>query len=192
MSAPRTRGSSSLARALLLIAALSVCGDDEPSGPSANFDLVGQWDWRVTNATSQGASCSVTAVTLTFTRDNGVLSGRRASSGNNIQCSVNGTPSAPASLTGDMPIQSLALNGTTISFDFANLSAGAWEMDGTVTGDNTMSGTATIRPGPSGGSWELRPERCGSTAQMRSGSRRKTGWYTGPRLAHDSWIRAGL
>jgi hypothetical protein len=147
MPVPRALRFTGVARALTLIAGLAACGDDDdPTGPSANFDLVGQWDWRLTNASGQNATCSVTGVTLTFTRTNGVLTGRRASAGGgNIACSFNGTPSAPASITGDLPIQSLALTGTAISFQFANVSPGPWEISGTVTGDNTMSGTATIR-----------------------------------------------
>jgi len=137
--------------ALTLIAVtMAACGDDGPTGPSANFDIVGQWSWQVTNATASNATCTITGVTITFARNNGTLTGHRmATGGGNINCTVNGSPST-ASYTTDDDLDNLVLSGEAIEFSFAT-TTGAWNMSGTITGDNTMAGTATIRLGTSGG-----------------------------------------
>lgn len=123
---------------------LAGCGKDSPSGPSANFDPVGQWQWRVTNATTSGASCSVTGVTITFSRSNGVLAGHRvATGGQNISCVINGNPTTASYTTNDA-LDNLTYARPAISFSFAT-SSGAWQMTGNVTGDHSMGGTAVIR-----------------------------------------------
>lgn len=130
-----------LLAAVMFVAA---CGDDGPSGPSDDFDIVGAWSWRVTNATTTNASCSVTGVTLTFTRTAGVLSGHRvATGGGNVSCTVNGSNSTANYTTND-DLDNLSLNDTDIGFTFAT-NAGPWEMDGEIETDNAMGGTATIR-----------------------------------------------
>jgi len=143
------------AAVLLSALVLAGCGDDDPTGPSADFDLVGgAWQWRVTNATSGSSSCSVTGVTLTFARQAGVLTGRRvATGGGNITCTINGS-NTTANYTTNDDLDNLTFSGTTISYSFAT-TTGAWQMSGTITGDNRMGGTATIRLGSSAGTLVL-------------------------------------
>ena len=129
--------------ALIFGLTLSAC-DDGPSGPSEDFDIVGQWSWRVTNATASNASCSVTNVTLTFSRNDGILTGHRvATGGGNVTCTVDGTPTT-SNYTSNDEIDNLTLVDTEINFTFAT-SSGTWQMSGDITTDDTMGGTATIR-----------------------------------------------
>lgn len=138
-----------------LALAVTSCGDDGPSGPSASFDIVGQWDWRVTNAEGSGVTCSVNNVTLTFARNDGVLTGSRFSSGgNNLVCTTGGA-TTHGNFTTNTSVQNLIHSGTTISYEFAT-SSGLWEMDGSIEDDDRMGGTATIRVnGPQGGTIAL-------------------------------------
>jgi hypothetical protein len=148
----RSRTTAAVLFSALLLAG---CGDDGPTGPSEDFDLVGgSWQWRVTNASSGSATCSVTGVTLTFAREDGVLTGHRvATGGGNITCTVNGSNSTANYITNDA-LDNLTFNGTTISYSFAT-TTGAWEMSGTIAGDNSMGGTATIRLGSTAGVFVL-------------------------------------
>jgi hypothetical protein len=133
---------------------LPACGGDNPTGPSDDFDIEGAWSWRVTNATTSNATCSVTGVTITFTRNNGALTGRRvATGGGNMTCTINGSP-ATANYTTNDDLDDLSLSGTAIEFSFAT-TTGTWEMAGSVTSDDRKGGTATIRVGTSGGTLTL-------------------------------------
>jgi len=130
----------------LLIAALAVtaCGDDGPTGPSDDFDIVGAWDWSVNNAAATNAACSVTNVRITFAREAGTLTGHRMSTaGNNFSCTVHGSSSTFNYTTND-DLDDLSLTGTSISFVFMT-TTGNWEMDGQILTDDSMGGTATIR-----------------------------------------------
>lgn len=130
---------------LLATVVLSACGKDNkgPTGPSENFDIVGPWQWSVINASGGGVTCSVNSVTLTFTREEGDLVGKRfASGGGNMPCVLFGE-SKSVSFTTNTAIQSLSHSGTSIGFQFAT-TTGTWTMSGSVTGDNRMEGTATI------------------------------------------------
>lgn len=130
--------------ALIIALVTAACGDDGPTGPSDDFDIVGQWSWRVTNAQADDASCSVTGVTITFQRSNGTLTGHRvATGGGNVTCTVNGSNSTSNYTTND-DLDGLSLNGTAIAFSFAT-TGGTWEMSGAIQDDDTMGGTATIR-----------------------------------------------
>lgn len=143
------------AAVLVFALMLAGCGDDGPTGPSEDFDLVGgQWQWRVTNAKSGSNTCTVTGVTLTFTRNNGTLSGHRvATGGGNMTCTINGSNSIANYNTNDA-LDNLTFSGTSIGFSFATTS-GLWEMSGNITGDDTMGGTATIRVSTSVGLFTL-------------------------------------
>lgn len=133
---------------LTLSIGMSACGDDGPSGPSDNFDIAGQWSWRVTDATADDASCSITGVTITFAQDNGTLTGHRvATGGGNVTCTIHGSTDT-ANYTTSEALDNLSLTGTTITFVFVT-NNGPWEMTGNITDDNTMGGTATIRMGTS-------------------------------------------
>jgi hypothetical protein len=148
----RARTVAALAWSIVMLAG---CGDDGPSGPSDDFDLVGgEWQWRVTDAVSGNSSCSITGVTLTFSRQSGVLAGHRvAHGGGNMTCTFNGSNSV-ANYTTDDDIDDLTFSGTDISYSFATTS-GAWEMSGSITGDDSMGGTAIIRVDTSIGSFTL-------------------------------------
>jgi hypothetical protein len=130
--------------ALIIALVTAACGDDGPTGPSDDFDIVGQWSWRVTNAQADNASCSVTGVTITFQRNDGTLTGHRvATGGGNVTCTVNGSDTTSNYTTND-DLDNLSLNGTDIAFSFAT-TGGTWEMSGAIENDDTMGGTATIR-----------------------------------------------
>lgn len=134
--------SASIAVALGL--AIAACGGDGPSGPSEDFDIVGQWQWRVNNATGSGMTCTVTGVTLTFSRSDGILSGTRFSSGGgNLVCTA-GSASSTGDFTTNSTLKQLTHTGTSIGFEFDTI-RGAWVMTGSITNDNSMGGTATIR-----------------------------------------------
>lgn len=148
---PHNRYCYALAAAALIITA---CGDDGPAGPSEDFDIVGEWSFRVTDAATSGASCSVNNITLTFTRSAGVVSGHRQSTGaGNVTCTINGSNSTSNYVT-DEGIDNLSLDDEEIGFTFAT-PAGAWQMDGTVDNDDTMSGEATIHIPTNVGSLQL-------------------------------------
>jgi hypothetical protein len=139
---------------LAMVLIVAACGDDGPTGPSADFDIVGEWAWRVDDATGTNATCSVDAVTLTFTRSNGVLSAHRlATADDNITCTANGSNST-STYTTDAAITDLSLDDTEISYSFPT-STGLWEMSGDIETDNSMGGTATIRLGSSVGTFVL-------------------------------------
>lgn len=138
-------------RACALLAAslssltLASCGDDGPTGPSPDFSLVGSWNWQITNATNGPHSCSVTEVALIFIEEDGeVIGGVLGSGQDNILCSTNGVPGSPANFSLNNDLKNFSLHGSTIEYSFAT-NQGDWVMTGTVTGDNTMSGTGAIR-----------------------------------------------
>lgn len=130
--------------AVILALALTACGDDGPSGPSADFDIVGAWQWRVNNATDGTVTCTVTNVTLTFERANGALTGTRFSpGGGNLTCTAP-FGSTTGNFTTNSTIKQLVHTGTDVSFEF-DTSAGNWVIAGSITSDNSMGGSATIR-----------------------------------------------
>ena len=149
MSGPfRARAYGGIA-ALIVGLTFSAC-DDGPTGPSEDFDLVGQWSLRVTNATAPNVSCSVTDVTLTFSRNNGMLTGHRlATGGGNVTCTIDGTPTTE-SLTWNDAIDNVTLVDTEINFNFSS-EAGPWLLSGDITTDNRMGGTANISLASSAG-----------------------------------------
>lgn len=134
------------AAVLAAVLTLAACGgDDGPTGPSPDFDIAGQWQWQVTNASEGNSKCTVTDVTITFSEQNGVLTGHRFSPGDdNFICSFFGGPPLIRSYDTNDDLDDLVLSGTDISFSFAT-TTGEWEMSGRITSDNTMSGSATIR-----------------------------------------------
>jgi hypothetical protein len=148
------RRMSALPVFVALVALVVACGDDGPSGPSDDFDIVGDWSFSVNNATAGNATCSVSDITLTFMRTGGTLVGHRVSTAaDNVSCTINGSTSTSNYTTND-DIDDLSHSGTDISFAFAT-TAGDWTMDGDIETDDLMDGTATIRIGTSAGTLVL-------------------------------------
>lgn len=145
MFAPHAVEGRRLVTLLLASVALASCGDDGPTGPSPNFSLLGSWNWEMTNATNGPHTCSVTEVALIFIEEEGeIIGGVLGSGDDNIRCSTNGVPGSPADFSLNSDLRNFSLNGSAIGYSFAT-NQGDWVMTGTVTGDDTMSGTGTIR-----------------------------------------------
>ncbi len=145
------RRSRAFAPSLILLALLTACGgSDGPTTPPAAVDLTGDWAWSISGATGGNAVCSVNNVTLTFTQTTSGLSGGFTAGGNgNVTCVIGGSQNQTTNFAGSTLLTGLSRNGGSITFSFSATS-GPWVSSGNITGNNRMSGTATIRLSASG------------------------------------------
>lgn len=137
---------SGLALALLTVSA-GCGGSDSPteSDSPPQHGLSGDWEWSIADAKGANAVCSVDNVKLNFSEAGGVLTGSvTAGGGNNINCVIGGSQHTSNSFAGTTDLLELSRTSNSIAFTF-DASAGPWVSTGTITGPNTMAGTATIR-----------------------------------------------
>jgi hypothetical protein len=136
----------------LLSLALTVgaCGDDDPTGPGGDADLVGTWDYSITAAGGAGFSstCDVEDMTLTFTRSGEALQGTVTAGGDDSMV-CGGT--TLRDVNGTSPLEDITVDGSGVGFEFRGLSSPAMSAltpvvsTGTVSGNgNSMSGTVTF------------------------------------------------
>lgn len=135
-----------------LALALSACGDDDPTGPNGgNADLVGEWDYVISDATGVGVNgvCSLSSITLTFT-NNGTLAGTATANGDDNLVCVSGSTTT-RTVSGTSSLQNLTVNGSSIEFELRDLSSAALSSavpivsTGSVTGNaSSMGGTVTF------------------------------------------------
>lgn len=131
---------------VLLGVALIACGGDS-TGP-ANTELTGTWDYVITDAIGDrvNGTCSMSGIVLEVSGTTGTVT---ANGTDNIACVSGSTTTRPVS--GTTSLQNLSVNGSSVTFQFANLSSQALSSatpvisTGTISGNGTrMSGTVTF------------------------------------------------
>ena len=132
-------------RSLLLavtLAAIAACGGDS-TGPKANSDLSGKWNYSAANLNGGGLSCNIAGVTISLTQTGSTFTGTTA--GGTVTC-VFGTQTETDSL-GIGSIANGQVSGNSVQFDI-----GSSELHHTGTrSGNSVTGTltATIDDGTS-------------------------------------------
>jgi hypothetical protein len=140
-----TTGRSSFA--VLMFAALTSCGggDNGPTIPPATVDLSGTWAWSMTGATNPNGVCNVSNVSVILLELGSGRTGTWEGGNNgNVKCVMGGSQNTTSNFGGSAALTALTRTGASVSFTFTT-TAGQWVSTGTITGQNSMSGTATIR-----------------------------------------------
>lgn len=137
-----TRGSGKIRYAMLAtVLIITACGDDDPTGPG-NQDIVGEWSYVFTDVVGGGFTCSVTGITLTFTRSGDTVEGTIVAVGtDNLTCVGSGGTQS-SDFTGEGELEDLTVNGSNVAFTIPTFH-GDWDSTGTLNG-NSMAGDAVI------------------------------------------------
>lgn len=128
---------ATLATALVVTA----CGDDDPTDPG-NQDIVGEWSYAFTDVVGGGFTCSVTGITVKFTRSGESVEGTIVAVGtDNLTCVGSGGTQS-SDFTGEGDLENVTFNGSNVAFTIPT-GHGDWDNTGTVNGD-AMGGNAVI------------------------------------------------
>jgi hypothetical protein len=133
---PSLRAPSAVLAGALLLGACSDTAEPEPT------DFVGEWEYVVTDAEGEDATCTVDHLDLFLVREGEILTGTIVGEADdNVQCVLDGEPTTTF-ISGSTQVNVTAEGETSIEFSFQTL-AGTWTHTGAIA-DNQISGIATI------------------------------------------------